>query len=74
MPAGPLCLLPFELLVERDDRGQEHYLIEKHRIRYAPSFTVLDLVRKVETASKSEPPVDPFAITEQLLERLESQE
>ena len=34
---------------------------------------VLDLVRKVETASKNEPPVDPFAITEQLLERLESQ-
>jgi hypothetical protein len=35
---------------------------------------VLDLVRKVETAGKNERPVDPFAITEQLLERLESQE
>jgi hypothetical protein len=35
---------------------------------------VLDLVRRVDTASGNEPPIDPFAITEQLLERLESQE
>jgi hypothetical protein len=34
---------------------------------------VLGLVRKVESASQNEPPVDPFAITEQLLKRLESQ-
>jgi hypothetical protein len=33
---------------------------------------VIDLAQQVETASKNEPPTDPFAITEQLLERLES--
>jgi hypothetical protein len=30
------------------------------------------LVREVESASQNEPPTDPFAITDQLLERLES--
>jgi hypothetical protein len=35
---------------------------------------VMDLVEKVETAARNEPSVDPFAITEQLLKRLESQE
>ena len=33
---------------------------------------VMELVQKVETASQNEPPTDPFAVTEQLLERLES--
>jgi hypothetical protein len=33
---------------------------------------VMELAREVETASKDEPPTDPFAVTEQLLERLES--
>ena len=33
---------------------------------------VLDLAKKVEAASKNKPATDPFAITEQLLERLES--
>ena len=33
---------------------------------------VIELVRKVETASKNEPPTDPFAVTDQMLERLES--
>jgi hypothetical protein len=33
---------------------------------------VIELVREVEAASKSEPSTDPFAITGQLLERLES--
>ena len=32
---------------------------------------VIELVRQVETASKDEPPTDPFAVTDQLLERLE---
>ena len=33
---------------------------------------LMKLVGEVETASKDEPPTDPFAITDQLLERLES--
>jgi hypothetical protein len=33
---------------------------------------VTELVQAVEAASKDEPPTDPFAITDQLLERLES--
>lgn len=36
--------------------------------------SVMKLVQVVETASKDEPPTDPFAITDQLLERLESYE
>jgi hypothetical protein len=35
---------------------------------------VIELVREVEAASQDEPPTDPFAVTDQLLERLESQE
>ena len=34
--------------------------------------SVTKLVQAVETAGKDEPPTDPFAITDQLLERLES--
>jgi tetratricopeptide (TPR) repeat protein/CHAT domain-containing protein len=41
VPGGALCLLPFELLVE-----DGHYLVERHRIRYAPSLTALHLVRR----------------------------
>jgi hypothetical protein len=33
---------------------------------------MMELVAEVETAGKDEPPTDPFAITDQLLERLES--
>jgi CHAT domain-containing protein/Tfp pilus assembly protein PilF len=40
VPGGPLAHIPFEALVE-DNR----YLIEKHRVRYAPSLTALHLVR-----------------------------
>jgi CHAT domain-containing protein/Tfp pilus assembly protein PilF len=40
VPGGPLAYVPFEALVE-DGR----YLIERHRIRYAPSLTALHLVR-----------------------------
>jgi hypothetical protein len=34
---------------------------------------VMKLVQEVETTSKDEPSTDPFAITDQMLERLESQ-
>jgi hypothetical protein len=34
---------------------------------------VMTLAQEVETASKDEPPTDPFAVTDQLLERLESE-
>jgi hypothetical protein len=33
---------------------------------------VIKLAQEVETASQNEPPTDPFAITDQLLERFES--
>ena len=33
---------------------------------------VIELAQEVENASKDEPPTDPFAVTDQLLERLES--
>jgi hypothetical protein len=33
---------------------------------------VIELAQEVEAVSKDEPPTDPFAITDQMLERLES--
>ena len=46
VPAGSLGLLPFEMLVEPNVKtGDDAYLVETHRIRYAPSFSVLHLVR-----------------------------
>src|SRR5262249_51998920 len=44
VPSGSLCLLPFELLVEGEGEGR--YLLERRRVRYAPSLTVLRLVRQ----------------------------
>jgi CHAT domain-containing protein len=43
VPAGPLCQVPFEAL-----RENGKYLIEQHRIRYAPSLTALHLIRQWE--------------------------
>jgi CHAT domain-containing protein len=43
VPAGPLCQITFEALREN---GQ--FLIERHRIRYAPSLTALHLIRQWE--------------------------
>ena len=40
VPSGPLCYLPFELLIEN-----ERYLIESHRIRYAPSLAALHMIQ-----------------------------
>src|SRR5581483_10548720 len=44
VPNGPLCRLPFELLVEGEGE-QARFLAEAHRVRYAPSLTVLHLSR-----------------------------
>jgi CHAT domain-containing protein/Tfp pilus assembly protein PilF len=53
VPGGQLCYVPFEALVE-DGR----FLIEKHRIRYAPSLTALHLVRLWEqTRDKPQRPL-----------------
>jgi CHAT domain-containing protein/tetratricopeptide (TPR) repeat protein len=47
VPDGPLPLLPFELLIEGGgEAGGGHFLIETHRIRYAPSLTALHLERQ----------------------------
>jgi CHAT domain-containing protein/tetratricopeptide (TPR) repeat protein len=53
VPGAPLAYVPFEALVE-DGR----FLIEKHRIRYAPSLTALHLVRLWEqTRDKPQRPL-----------------
>jgi tetratricopeptide (TPR) repeat protein len=46
VPGGALGLLPFELLVESAGRqtDDDRFLVEGHRIRYAPSLTALHLV------------------------------
>jgi tetratricopeptide (TPR) repeat protein len=51
VPGGVLGLLPFELLVEpaeatKDAAGNGRFLVEGHRIRYAPSMTALHFVRR----------------------------
>jgi CHAT domain-containing protein/Tfp pilus assembly protein PilF len=53
VPSGPLAYVPFEALLENG-----RYLIERHRIRYAPSLTALHLVRLWEkTRAKPERPL-----------------
>jgi len=47
VPGEALCQLPFELLVE-----DGKYLIEKHRIRYAPSLTALHMVQQWQAQRK----------------------
>ena len=55
-PGGVLGLLPFELLVEpangskADDPGTGRFLVEGHRLRYAPSLTAVHIVNQWEEA------------------------
>lgn len=61
VPDGPLCYLPFQLLVDPDDR----YLVETGRVRYAPSLTTLHLTRlwAADRARRGELPDRPlFAV------------
>ncbi len=45
MPGGALGQLPFEMLVEPGgEGGAGRYLVEGHRVRYAPSLTALHFV------------------------------
>jgi CHAT domain-containing protein/Tfp pilus assembly protein PilF len=50
--SGPLCLFPFELLVEPKGTSGGRFLVEGHRIRYAPSLTVLRLLRRWDAARR----------------------
>ena len=50
VPAGPLCFLPFELLVEKAAGRRGRFLIESHRVRYAPSLTTLHVVQQSKRA------------------------
>jgi tetratricopeptide (TPR) repeat protein/CHAT domain-containing protein len=58
VPGGVLGLLPFELLVEPAEgakdaaAGDGRFLVEGHRIRYAPSITALHLVRQWDGTRK----------------------
>ena len=46
VPGGSLGNVPFEMLVEpdKDDPSESRWLVESHRIRYAPSLTVLHVI------------------------------
>ena len=46
VPGGELGNVPFEMLVEpdKDDESEGRWLVENHRIRYAPSLTVLHVI------------------------------
>ena len=61
VPDGPLGHLPFELLIEG---GAENgrYLIEKRRIRYAPSLTALHMLRLWEEGRQKRPDRPLFAL------------
>jgi len=66
---GCLELLPFEMLVEgqtADDEG--HWLIEKHRVRYAPSLTALHLSRQAVAARKEGPQTLLWALADPIFE------
>lgn len=54
VPGGTLGYLPFELLVEPGADGATHWLVEGHRIRYAPSLTALHFARLWE-ATRARP-------------------
>src|SRR5262249_37341987 len=54
VPTGPLCRLPFELLREPGSDGRK-YLGETRTIRYAPSLTVLRLLRQRQGLRKDRP-------------------
>jgi CHAT domain-containing protein/lipopolysaccharide biosynthesis regulator YciM len=48
VPNGALCYLPFELLIEPSGKSGApgRFLVERHRLRYAPSLTALTIQRK----------------------------
>jgi CHAT domain-containing protein len=49
VPGDALGRLPFEMLAEpADGTGGGRWLVERHRIRYAPSLTALHLIRRWE--------------------------
>ena len=48
VPGGVLGQLPFELLAEPVGGGGTRFLIQGHSIRYAPSLTVLHMIRRWE--------------------------
>jgi CHAT domain-containing protein len=58
-----LAGLPFELLYEKDGPDDEgHYLIEKHRIRYAPSLTALHLLKQWSDKREVQPDKPLWAV------------
>jgi CHAT domain-containing protein len=61
VPGGTLGRLPFELLVEPAGSGGGRFLVERHAIRYAPSMTVLTLVKRWE-AERTKPKRTLWAI------------
>src|SRR4029077_17010255 len=63
VPNGALCFLPFELLVEEDGK----YLVEKHRVRYAPSLTALHLIH-LWKQKRPNPETPLFAVGDPLYE------
>lgn len=47
VPTGRLYFLPFETLVKKEE-GEKKFLVEKYRIRYAPSLNVAYMVKQRE--------------------------
>jgi CHAT domain-containing protein/Tfp pilus assembly protein PilF len=69
VPGGALGLLPFELLVEPASGDEDgNFLIEGHRIRYAPSLTLLHLLRRWE-ATRSRPRSVLWAVGDPVYEK-----
>jgi CHAT domain-containing protein/tetratricopeptide (TPR) repeat protein len=73
VPTGELSFLPFELLAEsiNPNTDQAHYLIENHRIRYAPSLTVMAIQRKWEKAP-TRPDRVLFAVGDPIYDRADA--
>jgi CHAT domain-containing protein len=78
VPDGVLALLPFELLVagqSEDTDGQ--FLVERHRLRYAPSLSALHVSRQWLQARKALPDRPLWALADPVFDekdvRLKSQ-
>ena len=68
IPTGPLYGLPFETLVEKDEKGPE-YLVKNHSIAYLSSASLLKTLRDAAKRRKSNPRYPLLAFANPVYER-----
>ena len=68
VPTGPLYLLPFETLKDKDNR----YLIERQAISYLSSSSLLKILRDAQARKKDEPNYPLLAFANPVYQKIES--